>query len=53
MLGSDEGVKLGFSDGKVFGTIHVNVDKITLSTNVGTELGSLDGFFDFYNDSKF
>ena len=29
-----------------------NLDGITLGLNVGTELGSLDGFFDGSNDFK-
>ena len=41
MLGSYEGIKLGLSDGKVFGTILGNVDAITLEIDVGTDLGSL------------
>ena len=49
MLGSDEGIKLGYTDGKVFGTILGNVDIITLGIDIGTELGFLDGSFDGSN----
>ena len=42
MLGSDEGIKLGLSDGKVLDTILGNVDEITLGLDSGTELVSLD-----------
>ena len=49
VLGSDEGIKLGYTDGKVFGTIHGNVDRITLRFDIGTELGFLDGSFDGSN----
>ena len=52
MLGSDEGIKLGISDSEVLGTILLNVDEITLGHDVGTELVSLDGSFDGYNDGK-
>ena len=46
MLGSDEGIKLVSTDGKVTVTILGNVYGITLGIDVGTELGSLDGFLD-------
>ena len=36
VLGSDEGIKLGLSDGKVIDTIIRNVDGITLGIDVGT-----------------
>ena len=36
----------------MIGTILVDVDVIILGLDVGTELGSLDGSFDGYNDSK-
>ena len=52
MLGSDEGIKLGSTDGKVLSTIRVNVDGIILGLDVGTELGSLDGSVDGFNDGK-
>ena len=38
-LGSDEGTKLGFTGGKVSGTILRKVDIITLGIDIGTELG--------------
>ena len=52
MLGSDEGIKLGSFDGKVLATILENLDEITLEIDVGTEIGSLDEFFDGLNDRK-
>ena len=45
-LESDEGIKLGCSDGKVIFTIFGDVDGIILGIDVGTDLGSLDGSFD-------
>ena len=49
MLGSDEGIKLVISDFKVLGTILGNVYVITLALDVGTDMGSLYGSFDFSN----
>ena len=49
MLGSDEGIKLGFTYGKVVGTILGNVDRITLGLDIGTELVFLDEYFDCSN----
>ena len=49
MLGSDEGIKLGLSGGKVLGTILGNVYVITLDIDIGTYLGYLDGSLDGYN----
>ena len=46
VLGYNEGIKLGISDGKSFVTIPINVDGITLGIDVGPKLGSLDGSFD-------
>ena len=46
MIGSDEGIKLELSDGKVIGTILVNIDGITLGIDFGTRLGPFDGSFD-------
>ena len=45
MIGSDEGIKLGYTNGKVFGTIIGNVYVITLGIDVGTDLGSLYRLF--------
>ena len=42
VLGSDEGINLILSDGKVIGTILVDVDGITLGIDVGTDMGPLD-----------
>ena len=36
MLGSDGNIKLGSTDGKVFGTILVNVYRFTLGLDIGT-----------------
>ena len=44
--GSDEGIKLGSTYGKVLGTILVNLDGITLGIYVGTDMGYLDVSFD-------
>ena len=44
--GSDKGIKLGLFDGKVLGTILVNVDGIALGLYFGTELGYLYVSFD-------
>ena len=41
--GSYEGIKMGYNDVKVIGTILVNVDGITLGIYFGTELDSLYG----------
>ena len=49
MLGSDEGIKLGSTDGKLFGTILLNVYIITFRIDIGTDLGSLYGSFDGSN----
>ena len=46
VLGSGEGIKLVYNDGKVPVNILGNVDEITLELDVGTELGSLDRSFD-------
>ena len=45
MIGSDKGIKLGLYDGKVLMTILGNVDVITPGIDVGTDHGSLGGFF--------
>ena len=52
VIGSDEGIKLRFTDGKVFGNILGNLDRITLGIDIGTKLGSLDGSFDSSNEGK-
>ena len=49
VIGSDEGIKMGSTDGKAFVTIIGNVDRITLGIDIGTELGFLDGSFDDSN----
>ena len=50
--GSDKGTKLGLFYGKVIGTILGNVDGITLRFDFGTEMVSIDVFFDGYNDGN-
>ena len=40
MLGSDEGIKLGYSGGKVIDTILIHVDGITLGIDIGTDMVS-------------
>ena len=52
VIGSDEDIKMVFSDVKVLGTIPRNVDGISLGHDVGTELGFLDGSFDGSNDEN-
>ena len=52
VLGYDEGIKLGLSDDKFLGTILLNVYGIIFGIDVGTEVVSLDGSFDGYNDFK-
>ena len=53
VLGSDEGINLILSDGKVIGTILVNEYGITLGLDFVTDLVSLDVSVDGYNDGKF
>ena len=48
----DEGIKMGSTDGKVFGTILGNVYRITLGIDIGTKLGILDVSFDDSNKGK-
>ena len=50
VLGSDEVIKLGSSDGNVLGTILGDVYGIIFGIDVGTYMGSLDESFDGYND---
>ena len=50
VLGSDEVIKLGLSDGKVLSIILVDVDGITFWIDVGTDLVSVDVFFVVSND---
>ena len=52
VLGSDEGIKMGSTNGKFIGTILGNVDGITFGLDAGTKLRSLDGSFDGSNDDK-
>ena len=52
VLGYDEGIKLEYNDGKVFGTIPGNVDIIILGLDIGTELGFLYGSSDGSNEGN-
>ena len=52
MLGYDEVIKLGSTDGKVLVIILGNVDGNTFGISVGTCLGYLDGSFDASNDDN-
>ena len=52
MIVSDEGIKLGYTGGKVIGNILVNVDGITLRFDVVKKLISLYGSFDYSNDDN-
>ena len=52
VYGSYEGIKLVCIDGKVLGSILVNVDRITLGLDIGTELGFLYGSFDGFNKGR-
>ena len=52
VLSSYGSIKLGHFDCEVFGTILVNVDGITVGHDVGTELVSLDWYFDVSIDGK-
>ena len=52
MLGYDEVIKLGSTDGKVLVIILGNVDGNTFGISVGTWLGYLDGSFDASNDDN-
>ena len=52
MLGYDEFIKLGSTDGKVIVTILGHVYGITNWIDVGTDLVYFDGSFDGYNDGK-
>ena len=53
MLGSDGGIILVSTDGKVLGTILADIDEITLGIDFGTDLLYLDGSFDGSNDGNF
>ena len=43
MIGYDEGIKLGYSDSKLLGTLLGNIYGITLGLDFGTDMGYLDG----------
>ena len=46
VLGYGEGIKLGYTDGKVFGTLIGNVCEVTLTIDIGKNMGALNGSFD-------
>ena len=48
LVSSDEGIKLGFTYDEVLGTIFRDSDEITPGVDVGTDLGSLDRYFDVF-----
>ena len=52
VLGSDEVIKLGYTDVKVIGNILVDVDMIKPGFDAGTDLGSFGGSFDGSNYGK-
>ena len=52
VLGSDEGTNLVAPGGKLLGTILENIVGIKLEMDFRTDMGSLDGSFDSYNDGK-
>ena len=49
VLGSDEGIKLGYTNDNNIGTILIDVYGITLGIDVGPKLVSLDESFDGSN----
>ena len=51
-LGSDECIKLISTDGKVVGTILGDFFGVTLGLDDETDMGSLDIFFDCFNDGN-
>ena len=53
VLVSDEGINLGSTNDAVLGNILRKVDIIALWLDFGTELGSLDGYFDGSNVGTF
>ena len=52
VIGSDEGINLGYTDGKLLVSILVNLYVIKLGIGVVTEMGSLDGSSDGSNYDK-
>ena len=52
VIGSKKCIKLGIYDGKVLVLILGNIDGIRVGIDVGTEKGSLDGYFKSSNDGK-
>ena len=52
VIGSDEGIKLGYTDVKSIGVIPWNVYVTTLGIYFGTDLGSLCESFDGSNDVR-
>ena len=52
VIGSDEGIKLGLSGGKLIGDIFGNACRITFGIDVVIDLSSLDGSYDGFNDVK-
>ena len=52
VLGYDEGIIMESNGGKVLGAIFGHLDIITIGIYVIPYMGSLDGYFDGYNDGK-
>ena len=52
VLGYDEVIKLGYTDGKLIGPILRNVNGITLGLDFGTDMGALDGSFEGSKSDK-
>ena len=52
VIGSDEGINMGSTDGKVISTILEYLDGIIIGLDIGTELGYLYGSFDGSNDGN-
>ena len=52
MIGSDEDINMGSTNGNVLVTILGDVDGIKLEIDDGIQLGFLDGSFDSSNDDK-
>ena len=52
VIGSDEGIKLGYIDDNLLGTKLGYIGGITLGNDVETDLGSFDGSFDGSNEGE-
>ena len=52
MIGYNECINLRSANSKVLGTILGNVDGFTFGSDVETQMGYLDGYFDSSDDSR-